>query len=532
MPLLTVDSDVALRNIKENSVGRWPRRGEPGRLAPIAKPAFRPSFSFEPGETIFTIGSCFARHVERELSHRGFALPTRRLFESDEDFGAVGLDVLNNYGTPSIHNELAWAFDEHFDPMQCFEPVRDAWVDMHLHASIRPTSLDLLRNRRRAIGEAYRSITQCRAVIITLGLAEVWFDNLHGIYLNVAPRRSILRDSPGRFELHVLSPQECHDHLRAAIQLIERNGMAGINVVLTVSPVPLSATYRDIDVMVANTYSKAVLRVVAEQIAAEFAFVDYFPSYESITLSERDHAWIEDNVHVAPRAVEVNVGRMVAAYTNTAELDIEALRDRLRELRGNKTEILGLLEDRLELLDDPELANAFADAALLAGKVDLACAALERGPLEPILAARLLMAKGDAAAALDRLDLPTPSASSRSHFYGTKIRALIALSRLEEATGTANEWIAADRSTPQPYLLLARALATADSDKASAYYDLALQRGDTQPPVVIECADHLARTGQVAKARELVLKVDPAQPYFRRRKEHILSLMVSGPEAD
>jgi tetratricopeptide (TPR) repeat protein len=527
MPLIKVGTAVALQNIKENSVGRWPRRGENGRLAPIAKPAFRPSFSFEPGETIFTIGSCFARHVERELSHRGFALPTRYLFESDEDFGAVGLDVLNNYGTPSIHNELAWAFDDHFDPMQCFERVRDSWVDMHLHTSIKPTSLDVLLNRRNAIGEAYRSITRCRAVIITLGLAEVWFDKLHGTYLNVAPRRSILRDSPDRYELHVLSPAECHEHLRKAMLLIERHGMAGIKVVLTVSPVPLSATYRDVDVMVANTYSKAVLRVVAEQTAAEFDFVDYFPSYESITLSERDHVWLEDNIHVAARAVEVNVGRMVAAYTRTTELDADALRDRLRELRGNSAEILGLLENRLELLDDPELAHAFADAALQAGKVDLASAALERSPLEPILAARVCMAKGDAAAALEFLSQRVPVAGTRSHYFGTKIRALLTLSRLEEAMVAANEWIAVDRATAQPYLLIARALSETDPDTATKYYVLALQRGDSQVSVIIECAEYFARIGNVAKARELVAGLEPSQPYYRRRKEYILSLITS-----
>lgn len=530
MPLFTVDSAIALRNIKDNSVGRWPRRGEPGRLSPIAKPQFQPTFHFAPGETIFTIGSCFARHVERELSFRGFALPTRHLFESDDDFGAVGLDVLNNYGTPSIYNELAWAFDDNFDPMQCFEPVRDSWVDMHLHASIRPTTLDVLRTRRRAIAAAYRSITHCRAVIITLGLAEVWFDKQHGIYLNVAPRRSILRDSPDRFELHVLSPEESYDYLRRALQLIQRHGMAGIKVVLTVSPVPLSATYRAIDVMVANSYSKALLRVAAEQAAAEFDFVDYFPSYESITLSERDHAWTEDNVHVTQRAVETNVGRMVAAYTDTQAtgLDIEGVRDRLHELRGNKTEILSLLEDRPELLDDPELANAYADAALLAGQLEQAVRALERGMVEPVLAARILMGKGEPAAALALLGDKPPRATARSHFYGTKIRALLALSQIEAATDVANEWIAADRSTPQPYLLLARALAETDQAKASNYYEQALMRGDDQPPVVIECADHLARTGRVAEAQKLVLNIEPVQPYYRRRREHILSLMIIG----
>jgi hypothetical protein len=280
--------------------------------------------------------------------------------------------------------------------------------------------------------------------------------------------------------------------------------------------------------MVANSYSKAVLRVAAEQAAAEFDFVDYFPSYESITLSERDHAWTEDNVHVTQRAVETNVGRMVAAYTHATELDIEGVRDRLHELRGNKTEILSLLADRPELLDDPELANAFAEAALLAGQLEQASRALARGRLEPVLAARILMGQGDPEAALAQLGEKPPRATARSHFYGTKIRALLALAQIEAATEVANEWIAADRSTPQPYLLLARAMVDTDSAKAGHYYRQALLRGDDQPPVVIECADHLVRTGHVAEAQDLVLGIEPVQPFFRRRKEHILSLIAAG----
>jgi len=528
MPLFTVSTEAALHNIKDNAVGRWPRRGEPGRLAPIAKPQFEPTFQFAPGETIFTIGSCFARHVERELAFRGFALPTRHLFESDQDFGAVGLDVLNNYGTPSIWNELSWAFDDEFDPMPCFEPVRDNWVDMHLHASIRPTTLAVLRTRRRAIAQAYRSISHCRAVIITLSLAEVWFDNRHGHYLNVAPRHSILRDDPDRFDLHVLSPDESYSYLRRALLLIQHHGSPGIKVVLTVSPVPLSATYRPIDVMVANGYSKAVLRVAAEQAAAEFDFVDYFPSYESVTLSERDHVWTEDNVHVTPRAVETNVGRMVAAYTGvrSAGLDRENMRDALRELRGNRTGILALMDGRPDLLDDPELANAYADAALLVGRLEEAVQVMESGLLEPVLAARICLARGEPAAALELLDDKPPRATARSHYYGTKIRALLALSRTDTAMDVANEWIAADRSTPQPYLLLARALAGTDPVTAGSYYEQALLRGDDQPPVIIECADHLARTGRVAAAQDLVRAIEPVQPYFRRRRDHILSLIA------
>jgi len=42
--------------------------------------------------------------------------------------------------------------------------------------------------------------------------------------------------------------------------------------------------------------------------------VDYFPSYESVTLSDRSLAWRDDLIHVKPEIVATNVGRMAAAY--------------------------------------------------------------------------------------------------------------------------------------------------------------------------------------------------------------------------
>ena len=58
-------------------------------------------------------------------------------------------------------------------------------------------------------------------------------------------------------------------------------------VILTVSPVPLVATYEDRHVLVSTTTSKAVLRVAATEVSSAHAWVDYFPSYEIIT---RDHS--------------------------------------------------------------------------------------------------------------------------------------------------------------------------------------------------------------------------------------------------
>ena len=55
-----------------------------------------------------------------------------------------------------------------------------------------------------------------------------------------------------------------------------------IKFLLTVSPVPLTATASDSHVLTSSTNSKAVLRAAAGQLAASHDDVDYFPSFEII----------------------------------------------------------------------------------------------------------------------------------------------------------------------------------------------------------------------------------------------------------
>jgi hypothetical protein len=63
--------------------------------------------------------------------------------------------------------------------------------------------------------------------------------------------------------------------------ILKRNPDA--RFVLTVSPVPLIATMEDRSVLVSTIYSKSVLLVAAEEVAARYRQVAYFPSYEIIT---------------------------------------------------------------------------------------------------------------------------------------------------------------------------------------------------------------------------------------------------------
>jgi hypothetical protein len=58
---------------------------------------------------------------------------------------------------------------------------------------------------------------------------------------------------------------------------------SGINILLTVSPVPLTATATNDHVLTATSQSKSILRAVAGEAKGSSPRIDYFPSYEIIT---------------------------------------------------------------------------------------------------------------------------------------------------------------------------------------------------------------------------------------------------------
>jgi hypothetical protein len=101
MPLLRMSGETALQPADANPVRLWPKRdGGPIRIEPICKPEYRPSFTLQPGSKIFTVGSCFARNVEKELDTRGFELPAWRILLTDPECQSFGPNMLNNYAAP------------------------------------------------------------------------------------------------------------------------------------------------------------------------------------------------------------------------------------------------------------------------------------------------------------------------------------------------------------------------------------------------------------------------------------------------
>lgn len=521
MPLLVLSGNDAMVNVKANPASTWPQRGELGnRLEPLAKPGFRPSFRFAPGERIFTIGSCFARNIERVLETHGFAIPTRDIIRADPEFAQIGHNILNNYGAPAILNEIRWALDpsHSFSEEHAFFELYDGkYIDVHLNHALKPAPLDVVRARRRAILSAYQALRDCRVVIITLGLAECWFDCETGIYLNTPPRRSLIRAYPERFQLHVLSHDEVLGAMRETMALIREHGHPAVRVILTVSPVPLAATFREDDVMVANAYSKAVLRTVAEAITLTHDFVDYYPSYESVTLSERQHALEPDQVHPTKSVIELNTSRMVRRYVGADELDVEAIRETIAE---NPQAVIAMLGERLDLIEtNPDLAVALFIAAGKVNRMDLLHKTLPHvrghvpGDELTLARAKIAMAAGNVSRALLLLEREPRRRAVKNAYWSMRLDAMIAADDLDGARQAARTWSELSVRTPEPYRRLAVACAAhGHGDEAETLFQMALSLADDEPRTLLDYAEFLRAQERHEEADSILLRVEPGNP--------------------
>ncbi len=373
MPIRRISAADAYGSLKTNPDRAWPRRDDPAnRFAHFADPSFKPRFMLEPGQRIFTIGSCFARGIEKALAARGFEIPTLGLQVDKTWWSGDPVSVLNNYVPPAIAPQIRWAFGlEEFDvERHAIEVATGRYVDPQLAITYRPVSAERLIKRRDDISAIYRQLASSNVVLITLGLIEAWFDTRSGIYINCPPPKVVTRTDPSRFELHVLDYADVTRSLADLVDLLGRVCPRDHRIILTVSPVPLLATFTSSDVAVANSYSKSVLRAAVEPFVTGYPHIEYFPSYESVVLTDRSVAFADDQIHIQVSMVRFNVDRMINRYVATGDDSIASVIANAREDAAAGRFEVGL--KRLQRAwasnpTSPDLTIALAQAHLRAG---------------------------------------------------------------------------------------------------------------------------------------------------------------------
>lgn len=281
-------------------------RSRSGTVFPRHRPKF--SLKFSSDQTCFTIGSCFARNIEAHLAARNVVLPTISFGVPPEEWPHRPNGLLNEYNAGTISQRILFALEDKEFPQETIVPTANGYADLLLPGG-GDVTLERAIERRKQIKTVYESLGKSDVVIITLGLVEAWFDQETGLFINRMPPGAFAQKHPGRFVLKRLDVAECMPLLDKAFSRLTD---LGISIVLTVSPVPLQVTFTKADCVVANEFSKAVLRVCAEKLW-ENPLIDYFPSYE-IVRSSGMAGYMEDQLHVKESLVGEITSYMVSVY--------------------------------------------------------------------------------------------------------------------------------------------------------------------------------------------------------------------------
>jgi hypothetical protein len=275
-----------------------------------------------------TFGSCFAQHISRALKARRMgwidAEPapagTPPALAARFNYGVFSARTANIYTAAQLHFLLALAAGD-WDPAwpafwedggrvrdslrPAIEP--DGFAN---HAEALASRLSMLRALRRAVEEA-------DVFVFTLGLTERWEDAETGQPLAACPGTLGGTFDPTRHRFVNDRAAAVRADMEAALALLQRMN-PGIRLLLTVSPVPLTATAAGRHVLVSTTQSKSVLRSVAGEMAEDHAAVDYFPSYEVIAGPQARAGFYAPNLReVVLPGVEVVMGHFFAGLNLT-----------------------------------------------------------------------------------------------------------------------------------------------------------------------------------------------------------------------
>ncbi len=316
-----IPGPAAWQNLLGSKWSRWNGGGHPGdpesahaRITNgIVLPDVTPKFRLAADDVFFCIGSCFARNLEEHLIYRRLPVLSRSVPFGDRTARPNG--AVNKYAPASILNELRWALAEQPFPEASLIEEDGAWRDLHLAARAPALPLAQVRERRAQVRRYFERVRDASVLVVTLGLVETWYDAHADVMLNAAPTPGMTRRFPGRFRLVVTDYTENVTILREIYDVVNRFARRSVRIVVSVSPVPMSETFTGRDVVIANAYSKSTLRAAAEDSARAYANVDYYPSYEAITVSNRSLTYnAGDDLHVLDAAVQLVAAHFLQSY--------------------------------------------------------------------------------------------------------------------------------------------------------------------------------------------------------------------------
>lgn len=272
-----------------------------------------PKWVVPPRQPVATFGSCFAQYIGNALAARKYnwlitERPPHGLSADNAlafNYGVFTCRTGNIYTTSLLKQWTQWALGKTAVPGEVWEKGGRFYDPFR--PRVEPNGFESQQEVRaslaQTIGAFRNAIEQCRQFVFTLGLTESWVNARHGYEYPMCPGTVAGEHDPAQ---HTFVNQDFATILRNLTDAIAMMSEVNphIRFILTVSPVPLTATMSGRHVLVATMHSKSILRAVAGQLATEQESVDYFPSYEIINSPAFRGTFFEPNLrNVNPAGV-------------------------------------------------------------------------------------------------------------------------------------------------------------------------------------------------------------------------------------
>ena len=287
---------------------------------------YKKKFDIFANTKIATAGSCFAQHISRYLKCSGYHVldvepPPLGLPEKlHQKFGFSMYSArYGNIYTVRQLLQLAQEVSGEWTPWDYIWQKNGKFYDA-LRPAVEPEGLDspeeVAEHRKYHLSRVKELFESLDLFIFTLGLTEMWVHKESGTVFPTAPGTLV-----GDFDEHFYEFKNAQfssiiDDFNLFQMFLQKiRGSKPFKCILTVSPVPLTATASGKHVLESTTYSKSTLRSVAGQLASNHSHIDYFPSYEIVTNPRMKSTAFANNLRsITDEAVDVVMRHFFAEF--------------------------------------------------------------------------------------------------------------------------------------------------------------------------------------------------------------------------
>ncbi len=273
---------------------------------------------------VTAFGSCFAEHITKHLANIGYC--TTAATYPDIYISLMAEGMVNVH---AICQQFEWALEN-------ITPPESLW---HGFKCEQFGYDETIRLRTR------QAFLETDLFIITLGLSEIWYDEVTGgIFWRAVPLNVY---DETRHKFRVCSHAETKEKIERIYRLIRKHNPAS-KILFTLSPVPLAATFRPISCITANSCSKAILRAALDEFLRERQEevnrkLFYFPSFEIVTELFFSR-YTQDNRHPHPEIIQFIMHLFESTYCDST-VTLESVEQLFADLR------------RKNAVQTPNLAN-------------------------------------------------------------------------------------------------------------------------------------------------------------------------------